>query len=102
MIADFMEGRAAQAAQTNAALYPFFKTLFHHEPGSRKTAVKLAGWDCGGVRLPLVDTTRVRNGPIRDAIQALASGVDLFARLLGCESLLIRYSTLRVKTGKRV
>jgi 4-hydroxy-tetrahydrodipicolinate synthase len=78
MVRDFVEGRVAEAARRNRSLFPFFKSLFiTTNPVPVKAALRLAGWDCGGVRLPLVDATGTEVQRIREAMDALEEGVDL-------------------------
>lgn len=78
MIQAFVEGRPDEAARRNAELFPFFKSLFiTTNPVPVKTAIKLSGWDCGGVRLPMVDATTSETERIQAALDALPHGVDL-------------------------
>ncbi len=80
MVADFLEGRVAQAAAKNAKLYPFFKSLFiTTNPVPVKAAVAMAGWKVGGVRLPLVDATEDELSKVCAAMRALENGIDLKA-----------------------
>ena len=81
MIRDFLEGRIGSAAVANANLYPFFKSLFITvNPVPVKAALAICGWDCGGVRLPLVDAAESEKQTLRAAIAALPRGVDLKPR----------------------
>ena len=78
MIRDYLEGRVEQAAERNAKLHGFFKSLFiTTNPVPIKAALRLAGWDCGGVRLPLVDANESEIARIRAAMDALEEGVDI-------------------------
>ncbi len=78
MISCFVDGHVARAAALNAKLFPFFKSLFiTTNPVPVKTALKLAGWDCGGVRLPLINATEAEIAVIRAALDALEAGVDI-------------------------
>ena len=81
MIRDFLDGRIGSAAVANADLYPFFKSLFITvNPVPVKAALAICGWDCGGVRLPLVGATEAEKQTLRAAIAALPHGVDLKPR----------------------
>lgn len=55
MIDAYFAGNVAEAWQENASLFPLFKALFvTTNPIPVKYALKLTGFDAGGVRLPLV------------------------------------------------
>ncbi|MCC6484171.1 MAG: 4-hydroxy-tetrahydrodipicolinate synthase [Armatimonadetes bacterium] len=82
MVAAFVEGRPEEAARRNAELFPFFKSLFiTTNPVPVKAALKLSGWDCGGMRLPMVDATEAEISQLQAALNALKSGVDLKAEI---------------------
>jgi 4-hydroxy-tetrahydrodipicolinate synthase len=54
----FVAGDTARATKLNDRLRPLMKALFATaNPILPKAALKLVGFDCGGVRLPLVDAT---------------------------------------------
>ncbi len=58
MIRSFGEGRPREALEIHRKLWPLFKVLFiTTNPVPVKCALRLAGFDCGGVRLPLVEAT---------------------------------------------
>lgn len=62
MIDAYAAGRTEEAAQLHLQLLPVFKGLFNcphrvPNPVPVKYALKSAGLDCGGVRLPLVNVT---------------------------------------------
>ncbi len=58
MVSAYLGGRVGQAAELHAELFPLMKGLFiTSNPVPVKAALKLAGFDAGGVRPPLVDAT---------------------------------------------
>lgn len=58
MIRAFFAGRPADALRIHRRLWPLFKVLFiTTNPVPVKAAMRLSGFDCGKVRLPLVDAT---------------------------------------------
>lgn len=59
IIDTFVAGDVEKAWELNDALRPLMKGLFAtSNPILPKAALKLLGFDCGGVRLPLVDATQ--------------------------------------------
>lgn len=81
MIADFADGKVGEAAAANARLFPFCKSLFITvNPVPVKAALCICGWDCGSVRLPLVEATEGEKQTLRAAIAALPGGVSLKSR----------------------
>lgn len=77
MINSFLGDRVEEAARTNARLFPFFKSLFiTTNPVPVKAALRLAGWDVGGLRLPMVEATPDELSHIQAALDALER-VDL-------------------------
>lgn len=72
MIGAFFAGRAAEALRLHRRLWPLFKVLFiTTNPVPVKCAMRLAGFDCGSVRLPLVDATPKEEAQIRGVLEAL-------------------------------
>jgi 4-hydroxy-tetrahydrodipicolinate synthase len=58
MVAYFLQGENAKAAQLHAQLFPVFKGIFRlPSPAPIKHALSIKGLKVGGVRLPLVDVT---------------------------------------------
>lgn len=62
LIEAYVSGRPDEAAKLHLELLPMYKGMFNcphrvPNPVPVKTALKAAGIDCGGVRLPLVDAT---------------------------------------------
>lgn len=81
MVTDFVGGRVEQAAQRNRKLFPFFKSLFiTTNPVPVKAAMRLAGWDCGGLRLPMVEATEAEVQKVKAAMDALEEGIDIKPR----------------------
>ncbi len=74
MIKAFFDGQVAEALRIHRRLWPLFKVLFiTTNPVPVKTAMRLAGFDCGKVRLPLVDATAKEE----EQIQAVLKAMDL-------------------------
>lgn len=72
MIQAFFAGRVADALRVHRRLWPLFKVLFiTTNPVPVKAAIRLSGFDCGKVRLPLVDATPKEEEQIRVVLQAL-------------------------------
>lgn len=72
MIQAFFAGRVAEALRLHRRLWPLFKVLFiTTNPVPVKCAMRLLGFDCGGVRLPLVDATPKEEAQIRGVLEAL-------------------------------
>lgn len=70
MISSFLSGDVARAAQLHARLFPLFKGLFMTtNPIPVKAALKLKGFDPGGLRLPLVSATPEQVDKIRALMQ---------------------------------
>jgi 4-hydroxy-tetrahydrodipicolinate synthase len=73
----FFEGNVAEARRINLRLMPLFDALFpptSPNPCPVKAALRLVGFDCGGVRLPLVDVTEAETEAMRKAL-ALAGAM---------------------------
>lgn len=72
MIQAFFAGRVAEALRLHRRLWPLFKVLFiTTNPVPVKCAMRLSGFDCGGVRLPLVDATANEEAQVRGVLEAL-------------------------------
>ncbi|MDR7520863.1 MAG: 4-hydroxy-tetrahydrodipicolinate synthase [Armatimonadota bacterium] len=72
MIRAHFEGRPADALAIHRRLWPLFKVLFiTTNPVPVKAAMRLAGFDCGRVRLPLVDATPKEEEQIRAVLHQL-------------------------------
>jgi 4-hydroxy-tetrahydrodipicolinate synthase len=74
MIRAFFAGRVTEALRLHRRLWPLFKVLFiTTNPVPVKAAMRLSGFDCGRVRLPLVDATPKEE----DQIRAVLARLDL-------------------------
>src|SRR3990172_4270067 len=72
MIRAFFAGRVADALRIHRRLWPLFKVLFiTTNPVPVKAAMRLSGFDCGKVRLPLVDATPREEEQIKAVLQTL-------------------------------
>ncbi|MGH2373461.1 MAG: 4-hydroxy-tetrahydrodipicolinate synthase [bacterium] len=72
MIRAFLAGKTADALRIHRRLWPLFKVLFiTTNPVPVKAAMRLSGFDCGKVRLPLVDATPKEEEQIRGVLQTL-------------------------------
>jgi len=72
MINSFEEGRVDDARAIHIRLHRLFKALFiTTNPIPVKAALKLAGFDPGGYRLPMVPPDESQLAVIRDAMEAL-------------------------------
>lgn len=74
MIQAFNAGQVQEALRIHRRLWPLFKVLFiTTNPVPVKAAMRLSGFDCGKVRLPLVDATPKEE----EQIQAVLKTLDL-------------------------
>lgn len=72
MIHAFFAGRVADALRIHRRLWPLFKVLFiTTNPVPVKAAMRLSGFDCGRVRLPLVDATPKEEEQIKAVLASL-------------------------------
>lgn len=72
MIRAFLAGKVEEALRLHRRLWPLFKVLFiTTNPVPVKAALRLAGFDCGRVRLPLVDATPKEEEQIQAVLRAL-------------------------------
>jgi len=66
------EGDFAGAEKAHLALQPLMKELFvTANPIMVKEAMKLVGFDCGGVRLPLIDATAEQSAKLAEVMRAV-------------------------------
>ncbi len=76
MVKAFAGGKPAKATELHQKLLPLFKALFiTTNPIPVKAALRLAGFDVGGLRLPLVPATEEQVGIVRQAM--LEAGVEV-------------------------
>lgn len=74
MINAFNAGQVQEALRIHRRLWPLFKVLFiTTNPVPVKAAMRLSGFDCGRVRLPLVDVTQKEE----EQVQAVLKTLDL-------------------------
>lgn len=72
MIRAFLAGKVEEALGLHRRLWPLFKVLFiTTNPVPVKAAMRLVGFDCGRVRLPLVDATPKEEEQIQAVLRAL-------------------------------
>lgn len=74
MIESFVARDTAKAAAIHQRLFPLFKVLFlptSVSPAPVKAALRLAGFDPGGVRLPLVEATEAEVAKVRSVMEEL-------------------------------
>ncbi|MGH2404632.1 MAG: 4-hydroxy-tetrahydrodipicolinate synthase [bacterium] len=72
MIRAFFAGKVADALRIHRRLWPLFKVLFiTTNPVPVKAAMRLSGFDCGKVRLPLVDATPKEEEQIGAVLRSL-------------------------------
>ncbi|HEY3398077.1 MAG TPA: 4-hydroxy-tetrahydrodipicolinate synthase [Armatimonadota bacterium] len=73
MVEAFQAGNVAEAAKIHQRLLPLFKAAFlaSGNPACIKRALQIAGFDCGGVRLPLVEASACDTEEITAACAAL-------------------------------
>ncbi len=73
MIEAFVAGDVRRAQALHMRLWPLFKVLFiTSNPTPVKAALALAGFDCGGLRLPLVEATAKEREQIAAVLKDLA------------------------------
>jgi len=76
MVKAFAAGKVAKAAALHQRLLPLFKALFiTTNPIPVKAALRLAGFDVGGLRLPLVAATEDQVAMIRKAM--VEAGIEV-------------------------
>lgn len=72
MVEAYAAGEVEKAWRLHVKLMPLFKVIFiTTNPIPIKAAVKLAGLDCGGLRLPLVEATEAEVAEIRKVMEGL-------------------------------
>jgi 4-hydroxy-tetrahydrodipicolinate synthase len=70
MIDAFVSGRTGEAAAIHLRLMPIFKGLFATtNPILVKAALRLQGFECGGLRPPLVEATEKELSALRETIK---------------------------------
>ena len=73
MIDAFFAGQVGRATELHLRLWPLFKVLFiTTSPTPVKAAMALAGFDCGGLRLPLVEATSKEREQIAAVLKQFA------------------------------
>lgn len=72
MVEAYVAGQVAKAAEINAELFPLFKALFvTTNPIPVKLALRLTGFDVGGLRPPLVEAGEREAAIVRQALSGL-------------------------------
>jgi len=73
MVGAFHAGEVKRAAQIHQRLLPLFKAAFlpSGNPACIKRALQVCGFDCGGLRLPLVEASEADTREITAVCQAL-------------------------------
>lgn len=72
MVEAYVAGQVAKAAEINAELFPLFKALFvTTNPIPVKLALRLTGFDVGGLRPPLVEAGEREAAIVRQALSSL-------------------------------
>ena len=72
VITAMAEGDYARALKAHLALQPLMKELFiTANPIMVKEAMKLIGFDCGGVRLPLIDASPEQRAELEEVMKAV-------------------------------
>lgn len=70
MIQAFFQGRTKEAVEINVSLLSLFKVLFcTTNPIPIKAALKLKGWDVGGLRLPLCELEPEQQASLEQVLQ---------------------------------
>jgi len=73
MIDAFFAGNVRRATELHLRLWPLFKVLFiTSNPTPVKAALAIAGFDVGGLRLPLIEVTAKEREQIAGVLKALA------------------------------
>jgi len=73
MIDAFFAGNVRRATELHLRLWPLFKVLFiTSNPTPVKAALAIAGFDVGGLRLPLIEATAKEREQIAGVLEALA------------------------------
>ena len=76
MVKAFAAGETARATELHLQLLPLFKGLFlTTNPIPVKAALRLQGFDAGGLRLPLIEATEEQIAAVRQAM--LEAGVEV-------------------------
>ena len=70
MVANFINGKVAEAQNIHQKLFPVFKAMFiTTNPIPVKAAVNLLGIDVGGLRLPMINATTEQKEQIIKALK---------------------------------
>ncbi len=73
MVQAFFAGDVSRAAAINAELFPLFRAMFvTTNPIPVKAALKLVGFDVGGLRPPLVEAGEKETSAVRQALASVA------------------------------
>ena len=73
MIDAFFAGNVRRATELHLRLWPLFKVLFiTSNPTPVKAAMALTGFDCGGLRLPLLEATPKEREQIAGVLKQFA------------------------------
>jgi 4-hydroxy-tetrahydrodipicolinate synthase len=76
MVKAFAAGETARATELHLQLLPLFKGLFlTTNPIPVKAALRLQGFDAGGLRLPLIEATEEQIAAVRQAM--VEAGVEV-------------------------
>lgn len=74
MVAAYHDGKVQRAAEIHQTLLPLFQAAFlpSGNPACIKRALQICGFDCGGLRLPLVEANEQDTAQITEACQQLS------------------------------
>jgi 4-hydroxy-tetrahydrodipicolinate synthase len=73
IVQSFLSGEVAEAIDIHLKLFPLFKVLFcTTNPIPIKAALKLQGWDVGGLRLPLYEISETQREEVAIVLRALS------------------------------
>jgi 4-hydroxy-tetrahydrodipicolinate synthase len=73
MVADYHEGQVRRAAKAHQKLLPLFRAAFQPSgnPACIKRALQICGFDCGGLRLPLVEASEADTAVLQKVCDVL-------------------------------
>ena len=73
IVQSFLSGEVAEAIDIHLKLFPLFKVLFcTTNPIPIKAALKLQGWDVGGLRLPLYEISETQREEVAIVLRELS------------------------------
>ncbi|PZV25605.1 MAG: 4-hydroxy-tetrahydrodipicolinate synthase [Snowella sp.] len=73
IVQSFLSGEVAEAIDIHLKLFPLFKVLFcTTNPIPIKAALKLQGWDVGGLRLPLYEISETQREEVAIVLRTLS------------------------------